>query len=154
MKTLLSSFWFRLKPRDRQTSTRSSQMSLIPDHPPQKAAISHLLRPRALRPPPHPDGRPTTDALHPPESGKDKERHISLLLHRTIRRSVSRHSPPLQPELPSVPEEDAAVCVSALSPRNSRPVRTSAAGPREKTNSEPETPCSDLPSEETERESE
>ncbi|XP_071355179.1 ensconsin isoform X3 [Trachinotus anak] len=66
---------------------------------------------------------------------------------RTPRRSLSRHSTPLQLELPSVPEEDVAVCSTALAPGNSRPVRTSADGPREKTGDKkaPETPCLNLP---------
>ncbi|XP_070776612.1 ensconsin-like [Enoplosus armatus] len=70
---------------------------------------------------------------------------------RTPRRSISRHSTPLQLELPSVPEEDAAVCISALSPGNSRPVRTSAEGQQEKQRDEnpPETPRSNLPDEKT-----
>lgn len=41
---------------------------------------------------------------------------------------MSRQSTPLQPGLPSVPEEDVEVCSSALAPGNSRPVRTSTAG--------------------------
>ncbi|XP_028420924.1 ensconsin [Perca flavescens] len=66
---------------------------------------------------------------------------------RTLRRSVSRHSTPLQLELPPVPEEDGALCSSALSPGNSRPVRTSHEGQRKKTRDEnpPEAPCSNLP---------
>ncbi|XP_035850643.1 ensconsin isoform X3 [Sander lucioperca] len=66
---------------------------------------------------------------------------------RTLRRSVSRHSTPLQLELPPVPEEDGALCSSALSPGNSRPVRTSHEGQREKMRDEnpPEAPCSNLP---------
>ncbi|XP_076013551.1 ensconsin [Genypterus blacodes] len=43
---------------------------------------------------------------------------------RNNRRSFSRHSTPLQLELPSVPEED----VAALSPGNSRPIRALAEG--------------------------
>ncbi|XP_073339227.1 LOW QUALITY PROTEIN: ensconsin [Pagrus major] len=66
---------------------------------------------------------------------------------RTPRRSISRHSTPLQLELPSVPEEDVSVCSAALSPGNSRPVRTSAEGQQE---NPPETPCSNLPQNKTE----
>ncbi|XP_038585056.1 ensconsin-like isoform X2 [Micropterus salmoides] len=71
---------------------------------------------------------------------------------RTPRRSISRHSTPLQVELPSVPEEDVAVCSSALSPGNSRPVRTSREGQQKKIRDEkpPETPCSNLPEKKTE----
>ncbi|XP_008285683.1 ensconsin isoform X2 [Stegastes partitus] len=71
---------------------------------------------------------------------------------RTARRSISRHSTPLQLELPSVPEEDVAVCSSALSPGNSRPVRTSDEGQQEKMRVEntPETSCSNLPGTEKE----
>nr|XP_019962586.1 PREDICTED: ensconsin-like isoform X3 [Paralichthys olivaceus] len=68
---------------------------------------------------------------------------------RTPPRSVSRHSTPLQIELPSVPEEDAAVCRSVLAPGNSRPVRTSSGGRKEKTRSQtpaPVTPRLNLPS--------
>ncbi|XP_026159091.1 ensconsin isoform X3 [Mastacembelus armatus] len=67
-------------------------------------------------------------------------------------RSISRHPTPLQLELPSVPEEDAAVCSSALTPGNSRPVRTSAEGQQNKMGADdsPETPCSNLPNTETE----
>ncbi|XP_026195203.1 ensconsin isoform X2 [Anabas testudineus] len=66
---------------------------------------------------------------------------------RTPRKSISRHSTPLQIELPSVPEEDVAVCSSALAPGNSRPVRTSAEGQQNKMRYEnpPETPCLNLP---------
>ncbi|XP_023122877.1 ensconsin isoform X3 [Amphiprion ocellaris] len=71
---------------------------------------------------------------------------------RTARRSISRHATPLQLELPSVPEEDVAVCSSALSPGNSRPVRTSDEGQQEETRVEntPETSCSNLPDTEKE----
>ncbi|XP_034432794.1 ensconsin-like isoform X3 [Hippoglossus hippoglossus] len=65
---------------------------------------------------------------------------------RSPRRSVSRHSTPLQLELTSVPEE--AVCRSALAPGNSRPVRTSSGGRTEKMRSEtpaPVTPRLNLP---------
>ncbi|XP_034419538.1 ensconsin [Cyclopterus lumpus] len=56
---------------------------------------------------------------------------------RNPRRSTSRHSAPLlQLELPSVPEEDVALCSSALSPGNSRPVGTPARGRPEKTGDE------------------
>ncbi|XP_019962586.2 ensconsin-like isoform X3 [Paralichthys olivaceus] len=68
---------------------------------------------------------------------------------QTPPRSVSRHSTPLQIELPSVPEEDAAVCRSVLAPGNSRPVRTSSGGRKEKTRSQtpaPVTPHLNLPS--------
>ncbi|XP_051251869.1 ensconsin isoform X3 [Dicentrarchus labrax] len=66
---------------------------------------------------------------------------------RTPRRSISRHSTPLQLELPSVPEEDVAVCSAALSPGNSRPVRTPAEGQQEKMRNRnpPETPCLNPP---------
>lgn len=67
---------------------------------------------------------------------------------RTSRRSISRHSTPLQLELPSVPEEDVAVCSSALAPGNSRPARSSAEG---HTNP-PDSSFSDLPDAETEAE--
>ncbi|KAK9534082.1 hypothetical protein VZT92_009155 [Zoarces viviparus] len=68
---------------------------------------------------------------------------------RTPRRSISRHSTPLQLELPSVPEED--VCSSALSPGNSRPVRTPPQSQREKIRDEnsPEALCLNLPDKET-----
>uniref|UniRef100_A0A3P8SM35 Microtubule-associated protein 7a n=1 Tax=Amphiprion percula TaxID=161767 RepID=A0A3P8SM35_AMPPE len=71
---------------------------------------------------------------------------------RTARRSISRHATPLQLELPSVPEEDVAVCSSALSPGNSRPVRTSDEGQQEETRVENtlETSCSNLPDTEKE----
>ncbi|XP_047467925.1 ensconsin-like isoform X2 [Mugil cephalus] len=71
---------------------------------------------------------------------------------RNAQRSISRHPTPLQIELPSVPEEDVAVCRSALSPGNSRPVRTSDEGQREKPREEnpPETPRSNLPDSEKE----
>lgn len=51
-----------------------------------------------------------------------------------------------------VPEEDVAVCSSALSPGNSRPVRTSAEGQQERMRNEnpPEAPCSNLPDKKTE----
>ncbi|KAF7670056.1 hypothetical protein LDENG_00084530 [Lucifuga dentata] len=67
------------------------------------------------------------------------------------RRSVSRHSTLLQLELPSVPEEDVVVCSSALSPGNSRPIRTLAEGQREKTGEEnlPQTPHLNQPDNET-----
>ncbi|CAN9502365.1 unnamed protein product [Ophioblennius macclurei] len=66
---------------------------------------------------------------------------------RTRQRSISRHSTPMQLELPSVPEEDAAVCTSALSPGNTRPVRKSHEGQPENMRKEnpPETPSSNLP---------
>ncbi|XP_041810481.1 ensconsin [Chelmon rostratus] len=81
-----------------------------------------------------------------------KSRTASPSPERTPRRSISRHSTPLQLELPSVPEEDAAICSSALSPGNSRPVRTSAEGQKEKMRNEnpPEAPCSNLPDTKTE----
>ncbi|XP_075964141.1 ensconsin [Anarhichas minor] len=70
---------------------------------------------------------------------------------QTPRRSISRHSTPLQLELPSVPEEDVTVCSSALSPGNSRPVRTPAQGQREKIRDEnpPEALCLNLTDKET-----
>ncbi|KAM7376198.1 hypothetical protein PAMP_005941 [Pampus punctatissimus] len=76
-----------------------------------------------------------------------KSRAASPSPERTPRRSVSRHSTPLQLELPSVPEEDVAVCTPALSPGNSRPVRTSANGHQEKMENinSPEAPCQNLP---------
>ncbi|XP_008310490.1 ensconsin isoform X2 [Cynoglossus semilaevis] len=58
----------------------------------------------------------------------NQNRKPSTSPNRTPRRSVSRQSTPLQPGLPSVPEEDVEVCSSALAPGNSRPVRTSTAG--------------------------
>uniref|UniRef100_A0A8C6NYT2 Microtubule associated protein 7 n=1 Tax=Nothobranchius furzeri TaxID=105023 RepID=A0A8C6NYT2_NOTFU len=60
------------------------------------------------------------------------------------RRSISRHSRPLQLELPSVPEEDAAACGSTFSAGNTRPVRGSGKGQPEKQRQgdPPETPCS------------
>ncbi|KAM6968716.1 ensconsin isoform 2-T2 [Tautogolabrus adspersus] len=71
---------------------------------------------------------------------------------RSPRRSISRHSTPLQLELPSVPEEDVAVCSSALAPGNSRPVRTPAEGQHEKMRDEnpPGAPCLNLPDKVTE----
>ncbi|XP_030574377.1 ensconsin isoform X3 [Archocentrus centrarchus] len=72
---------------------------------------------------------------------------------RTSQRSVIRHPTLLQLELPSVPEEaDVAVCNSALSPGNSRPVRTSAEGQQQKLKEEnpPEPPSSNLPDKEKE----
>ncbi|XP_070698357.1 ensconsin [Pempheris klunzingeri] len=71
---------------------------------------------------------------------------------RTVQRSISRHSAPLQLELPSVPEEDVAICRSALSPGNSRPVRTSAEGQQGKMRigNPPVTPFSNLPDKKTE----
>ncbi|XP_033499572.2 uncharacterized protein map7a isoform X3 [Epinephelus lanceolatus] len=80
-----------------------------------------------------------------------KSRTTSPSPERTPRRSISRHSTPLQLELPSVPEEDVAVCSSALSPGNSRPIRTSAEGQREKMRDEntPAAPCVNVPNEET-----
>ncbi|XP_056249244.1 ensconsin isoform X1 [Seriola aureovittata] len=76
-----------------------------------------------------------------------KSRTPSPSPERSSRRSISRHSTPLQLELPSVPEEDVAVCSSALAPGNSRPVRTSAGGQKEKmrAGNAPETPCLNLP---------
>nr|XP_046268764.1 ensconsin isoform X3 [Scatophagus argus] len=81
-----------------------------------------------------------------------KSRTASPSPERTPRRSVSRHPTPLQHELPSVPEEDVSVCSSALSPGNSRPVRTSAESQQEKRRNKnpPETPCSNLPDNKTE----
>ncbi|XP_070835040.1 ensconsin-like isoform X1 [Chaetodon trifascialis] len=75
-----------------------------------------------------------------------KSRTASPSPERSPRRSISRHSTPLQLELPSVPEEDVAICSSALSPGNSRPVRTSAEGQKEKMGNDnpPEAPCSNL----------
>uniref|UniRef100_A0A1A8M064 Microtubule-associated protein 7 n=1 Tax=Nothobranchius pienaari TaxID=704102 RepID=A0A1A8M064_9TELE len=63
---------------------------------------------------------------------------------RSPRRSISRHSRPLQLELPSVPEEDAAACGSAFSAGNTRPVRGSGKGQPEKQRQDdpPENPCS------------
>ncbi|XP_063765750.1 ensconsin-like isoform X2 [Eleginops maclovinus] len=78
---------------------------------------------------------------------------------RASRRSISRHSPPLQLELPSVPEEDvpvsSSVSSSVLSPGNSRPIRKPSEGQREKMREEnaPEAPCLNLPDRETMRQS-
>ncbi|XP_029900998.1 ensconsin-like isoform X2 [Myripristis murdjan] len=71
----------------------------------------------------------------------------SPMPQRTRRRPISRRSTPLQLELPSVPEEDLPVCSTALSPGNSRPVRTSAEGQQEEMKDEnpPETPRSSSP---------
>ncbi|XP_033935796.1 ensconsin-like isoform X1 [Pseudochaenichthys georgianus] len=75
---------------------------------------------------------------------------------RSSRRSMSRHSPPLQLELPSVPEEDVSVsdsvseCVSVLSPGNSRPVRKTSEG-QERGGNPPEAPRLNLPDKETPR---
>ncbi|XP_029317272.1 ensconsin isoform X2 [Cottoperca gobio] len=80
-----------------------------------------------------------------------KSRTTSPSPERTPRRSISRHSPPLQLELPSVPEEEVSVCISVLSPGNSRPIRKSAEGQqvRMRDESPPESPCSNLPDKET-----
>ncbi|XP_034076503.1 ensconsin-like isoform X2 [Gymnodraco acuticeps] len=73
---------------------------------------------------------------------------------RSSRRSMSRHSPPLQLELPSVPEEDVSVSdsesVSVLSPGNSRPVRKTSEG-QERGGNPPEAPRLNLPDKETTR---
>lgn len=71
---------------------------------------------------------------------------------RTPQKPVSRHSTPLQVELPSVPEEDVSVSSSALASGNSRPVWISAGGQREKIKNEnpPETSCSNTPANSTE----
>ncbi|XP_034000264.1 MAP7 domain-containing protein 2 isoform X3 [Trematomus bernacchii] len=75
---------------------------------------------------------------------------------RSSRRSMSRHSPPLQLELPSVPEEDISVSdsvsdsVSVLSPGNSRPVRKTSEGQTRGENP-PEAPRLNLPDKETTR---
>uniref|UniRef100_A0A1A7X9C5 Microtubule-associated protein 7 n=1 Tax=Iconisemion striatum TaxID=60296 RepID=A0A1A7X9C5_9TELE len=71
---------------------------------------------------------------------------------RSPQRSISRHSTPLQLELPSVPEEDAAACGSAFSDGNTRPVRGSDKGQPEKLRKDnpPETMCSNLPDSHTE----
>ncbi|XP_044022863.1 ensconsin-like isoform X2 [Siniperca chuatsi] len=81
-----------------------------------------------------------------------QSRTASSSPERTPRRSISRHPTPLQLELPSVPEEDVAVCSSALSPGNSRPVRTSAEDQQKKMRDEnlPQAPCSNLPEKKTE----
>ncbi|XP_039992908.1 ensconsin isoform X4 [Xiphias gladius] len=81
-----------------------------------------------------------------------KSRTTSPSPERTPRKSISRHSTPLQLELPSVPEEDLAVCSSALAPGNSRPVRTSAESQHKKMRDEkaPETPCLSLPDKDAE----
>ncbi|XP_028293460.1 ensconsin isoform X2 [Gouania willdenowi] len=47
---------------------------------------------------------------------------------RSAKQSTRRRSSLLQQELPSVPEEDVTICSSALSPGNSRPVRTFTEG--------------------------
>ncbi|XP_029973340.1 ensconsin [Salarias fasciatus] len=74
---------------------------------------------------------------------------------RTPQRSISRHPTPMQLELPSVPEEEAAVCTSALSPDNTRPVRKPSEGQRENPRKEnpPETPCPNLPDRDKEAQS-
>ncbi|XP_039898506.1 ensconsin-like isoform X1 [Simochromis diagramma] len=66
---------------------------------------------------------------------------------RTSQRSVIKQPTLHQPELPSLPEEDAAACNSALSPANSRPVRTSVESQQEKLRGKnpQETPSSNLP---------
>ncbi|KAK1875126.1 Ensconsin [Dissostichus eleginoides] len=75
---------------------------------------------------------------------------------RSSRRSMSRHSPPLQLELPSVPEEDVSVSdsvsesVSVLLPGNSRPVRKTSEGQTRGENP-PEAPRLNLPDKETTR---
>ncbi|KAM9341540.1 ensconsin [Symphorus nematophorus] len=81
-----------------------------------------------------------------------KSRTASPSPERSPRRSISRHSTPLQLELPSVPEEDVSVCSSALSPGNSRPVRTPAEGQQEKmrNGNPPEILCLSLPDKKTE----
>uniref|UniRef100_A0A668AU23 Microtubule-associated protein 7a n=1 Tax=Myripristis murdjan TaxID=586833 RepID=A0A668AU23_9TELE len=68
-------------------------------------------------------------------------------LARSKSAGCHRRSTPLQLELPSVPEEDLPVCSTALSPGNSRPVRTSAEGQQEEMKDEnpPETPRSSSP---------
>uniref|UniRef100_A0A8C5HHS7 Ensconsin-like n=1 Tax=Gouania willdenowi TaxID=441366 RepID=A0A8C5HHS7_GOUWI len=48
--------------------------------------------------------------------------------YRSAKQSTRRRSSLLQQELPSVPEEDVTICSSALSPGNSRPVRTFTEG--------------------------
>ncbi|XP_054470269.1 ensconsin [Anoplopoma fimbria] len=80
-----------------------------------------------------------------------RSRTTSPSPERTPRRSTSKHSTPLQLELPSVPEEDVTVFSSVLSPGNSRPVRTPARGQQEKMKNEnpPEAPCLNLPDKET-----
>ncbi|XP_019133452.2 ensconsin [Larimichthys crocea] len=95
------------------------------------------------------DGSNTRSPVKP--ATVSQSRTASPSPERTPRRSISRHSTPLQIELPSVPEEDVAVCSPALSPGNSRPVRT-AEGQEEKTRDEnpPETRCSDVPHKKTE----
>ncbi|XP_006798782.1 ensconsin isoform X2 [Neolamprologus brichardi] len=74
-------------------------------------------------------------------------RTSSPLSERTSQRSVIKQPTLLQPELPSLPEEDAAACNSALSPANSRPVRTSVESQQEKLRGKnpQETPSSNLP---------
>lgn len=83
-----------------------------------------------------------------------QSRTVSPSPERTPRRSVSKHSAPLLPELSSVPEEDASVCGAALSPGNTRPVIRSDRGEKEKLKKEnpPETPCSSLPERPAQRE--
>ncbi|TKS87020.1 Ensconsin Epithelial microtubule-associated protein of 115 kDa [Collichthys lucidus] len=95
------------------------------------------------------DGSNTRSPVKP--AAVTQSRTASPSPERTPRRPISRHSTPLQIELPSVPEEDVAVCSPALSPGNSRPVRT-AEGQEEKTRDEnpPETRCSDVPHKKTE----
>lgn len=76
-----------------------------------------------------------------PASAKDS-RTASLSPERSPRKSIRRHSTPLQPELPSVPEEDVP------SPGNTRPDRASAEGQQQKIGdgNPPEAPRSNLPS--------
>ncbi|CAG5866706.1 unnamed protein product [Menidia menidia] len=80
-----------------------------------------------------------------PTTGTQK-RKASPSPDRSTRRSVSRHSAPLQLDLPSVPEEDGVVCGPALSPGNKRPVRRSAKDQQEKLKKEnpQESSCSNL----------
>lgn len=72
--------------------------------------------------------------------------------YRTPQKPASRHSTPLQVELPSVPEEDVSVSSSSRSSGNSRPAFRSAGGQREKIKIEnpPETSRSNTPADSTE----
>ncbi|CAJ1074492.1 ensconsin-like isoform X1 [Xyrichtys novacula] len=78
----------------------------------------------------------------------NQSRTASPSPERSPRRSISRHSTSLQLELPSVPEEDFAVCSpAALAPGNCRPARTPEEGQREMKDGNP---YSNLPDEEAE----
>ncbi|XP_042357419.1 ensconsin isoform X3 [Plectropomus leopardus] len=97
------------------------------------------------------NSKPKSPAVSVKPPKVTQSRTTSPSPERTPRRSISRHSTPLQLELPSVPEEDVAVCGSALSPGNSRPLRTPPEGQREEMRDEntPEVPCLNLPDKDT-----